>query len=302
MNPQTALCLNGTKCANLWNLTKCEENSSRFRAMSQKSSLQFTSTISASLITGLLKLECKKRILASSVQVWAGFCAVLTLWMKMTGGCSSCCQQNISCIKPISVDCFEIPPPPSSYLTGSYLHYVQDYLPPIMFSDPLYKRLQSVERLTNVNIQKMGIKTEIWSSKSFVYRDLLCVLFASCPCSGAGETPYLPRGLDALDDGHADQDPGYQQGQGHLPVQPTGVVDGAGDVESLTVPEVGGGWALLTFRHHDWDGDFVKENRKQIWSVTAATLKPAKWNIKKHPMTGAVRDPASNRDLKKVHF
>lgn len=66
-------------------------------------------------------------------------------------------------------------------------------------------------------------------------------MFASCPCSGAGETPYLPRGLDALDDSHADQDPGDQQGQGHLPVQPAGVVDGAGDVESLPVPEVGGG-------------------------------------------------------------
>lgn len=72
---------------------------------------------------------------------------------------------------------------------------------------------------------------------------IYCVscMFASCPCNGARKTPYLPRGLDALDDSHADQDPGYQQGQGHLPVQPASVVDGAGDVESLPVPEVGGG-------------------------------------------------------------
>ena len=55
------------------------------------------------------------------------------------------------------------------------------------------------------------------------------------------ETPYLPRGLDALHDGHADDDPGSQQGQGHPPVEAAGVVDAAGDVERLPVPEVGGG-------------------------------------------------------------
>lgn len=62
-----------------------------------------------------------------------------------------------------------------------------------------------------------------------------------CPCCEATHTLYLPRGLDALDDSKADQDPSHQQGQGHLPVQATCVVDGAGDVESLAVPEVSGG-------------------------------------------------------------
>lgn len=46
----------------------------------------------------------------------------------------------------------------------------------------------------------------------------------------AKDTPHLPRGLNALDDSQADQDPSHQQGQGHLPVQATCVVDGAGDV------------------------------------------------------------------------
>lgn len=87
---------------------------------------------------------------------------------------------------------------------------------------------------------------------------------------GAEESPYLPRGLDALDDRHADQDPGHQQGQRHLPVQPAGVVNGAGDVESLAVPEVSGGRALLTFRHHDCGG--VKEKSVRIRSVVAAML------------------------------
>lgn len=53
--PQTSLCLFGTECVNLWNLSKCEENSLRFREMSQKSSSQyFTSTISVHLIPGIL--------------------------------------------------------------------------------------------------------------------------------------------------------------------------------------------------------------------------------------------------------
>lgn len=55
------------------------------------------------------------------------------------------------------------------------------------------------------------------------------------------DTPYLPRGLDALDDSQADHDPSHQQGQCHFPVQAAGVVDGAGYVESLAVPEVSGG-------------------------------------------------------------
>lgn len=61
------------------------------------------------------------------------------------------------------------------------------------------------------------------------------------PCCAAWETPYLPGGLDALDDGQADNDPGPQQGQGHPPIQPAAVIDGAGDVQGLPVPEIGGG-------------------------------------------------------------
>ena len=65
------------------------------------------------------------------------------------------------------------------------------------------------------------------------------------------ETLYLPRGLDTLDDGQANDDPGAQQGQGHPPVEAARVVDTAGDVQRLPVPEVGGGRALLTlWLHH----------------------------------------------------
>lgn len=108
-----------------------------------------------------------------------------------------------------------------------------------------------------------------------LYAYLRCcqgMFFQTRPCCGGEENPYLPRGLDALDDSHADQDPGHQQGQGHLPVQPAGVVNGAGDVESLAVPEVSGGRALLTFRHHDCDREGVKENRIRIKPVVAAML------------------------------
>lgn len=72
-------------------------------------------------------------------------------------------------------------------------------------------------------------------------------------CSPASPR-YLPRRLDALDDGQADQDPGDKQGQGHLPVQAARVVDAAGDVESLPVPEVSGGRALLALRLHNFGG------------------------------------------------
>ena len=73
----------------------------------------------------------------------------------------------------------------------------------------------------------------------------------AAPALVGRETPYLPRGLDALNDGHADDDPGAQQGQGHPPVEAARVVDAAGDVEGLPVPEVGGGRALLTLWLHD---------------------------------------------------
>lgn len=97
--PQTTLCLFGTECANLWNLSKCEENSLRFREMSQISSSQyFTGTISAHLLNRLLNLECKKKEFWSSIDScgWMLCCAVwFTLWMNITGACSSCCQKNI---------------------------------------------------------------------------------------------------------------------------------------------------------------------------------------------------------------
>lgn len=67
----------------------------------------------------------------------------------------------------------------------------------------------------------------------------------------AMETPYLPRWLDAFDNCQADHDPSHQQGQSHLPVQAACVVDGAGNVKSLAVPEVSGGWALLALWHHN---------------------------------------------------
>lgn len=84
---------------------------------------------------------------------------------------------------------------------------------------------------------------------------LISIVCRFGPCCVATETPYLPRGLDALDDSQADQDPSHQQGQHHLPVQAPRVVDGAGDVESLAVPEVSGGRALFTLWHHDYNGN-----------------------------------------------
>lgn len=83
--------------------------------------------------------------------------------------------------------------------------------------------------------------------------NLYCLFSWRLSCCGASETPYLPRGLDALDDGQTDQDPGHQQAQGHLPVQPAAVVDAAGDVESLSVPEVSGGRTLLALWLHNCD-------------------------------------------------
>lgn len=92
--------------------------------------------------------------------------------------------------------------------------------------------------------------------------------------------PYLPRGLDALDDSQADHDPSHKQGQGHLPVQAAGVVDGAGNVESLAVPEVSGGRALLTLRHHDYNNN---EERQGNGINCAPSMESA--NIQNHCWT-----------------
>lgn len=62
--------------------------------------------------------------------------------------------------------------------------------------------------------------------------------------------PYLSGRLDSLDHGEADQSPGGQQGQGHLPVETSALRDAVGDVQGLAVPVVGGGRALLALRHH----------------------------------------------------
>lgn len=89
-----------------------------------------------------------------------------------------------------------------------------------------------------------------------------------CPCCEATHTRYLPRGLDALDNRQADQDPSHQQGQGHLQVQAACVIDGAGDVESLAVPEVSGGRAFLTLRHHDYSSKDEGRGNRIISSST----------------------------------
>lgn len=70
-------------------------------------------------------------------------------------------------------------------------------------------------------------------------------------CGAVQALPYLPRGGDALDDSEADNDPGHQQRQGHFDVEAAALCDGAGGVESLSIPEVGGGRALVTFGLHD---------------------------------------------------
>lgn len=62
--------------------------------------------------------------------------------------------------------------------------------------------------------------------------------------------PYLPRGLDPLDHGEANQSPGSQQAQGHPPVESSTLRDAVRDVQGLAVPVVGGGRALLALRHH----------------------------------------------------
>lgn len=62
---------------------------------------------------------------------------------------------------------------------------------------------------------------------------------------------HLPRGLDAFDHSQANKAPGHQQTQGHLPVEPSALRDGVGDVQGLAVPEVGGGRAPLAFGLHN---------------------------------------------------
>lgn len=83
--------------------------------------------------------------------------------------------------------------------------------------------------------------------------ELILMVCRLNPCCEAMDNPYLPGGLDALDDSQTDHDPSHQQGQGHLPVQAAGVVNGAGYVESLAVPEVSGGWAFLTLWLHNYN-------------------------------------------------
>lgn len=52
---------------------------------------------------------------------------------------------------------------------------------------------------------------------------------------------YLPGGGDPFDDGEADDNPGYEERQGHFDVEAAALSDGAGGVQSLAIPEVGCG-------------------------------------------------------------
>lgn len=62
---------------------------------------------------------------------------------------------------------------------------------------------------------------------------------------------YLPRGGDSFDDGEADDDPGHKQRQSHFDVEAAALCDGAGGVQSLTIPEIGCGRAFVTLRLHN---------------------------------------------------
>lgn len=92
------------------------------------------------------------------------------------------------------------------------------------------------------------------------------------------ETTYLPRGLDAFDDSEADHDPSHQQRQRHFPVETACVLDGAGDVESLAVPEVSGGRALLTLRLDNYDR---KETTGMVMICGSMTQRPRKSPVRK---------------------
>lgn len=62
---------------------------------------------------------------------------------------------------------------------------------------------------------------------------------------------HLPRRGDPFDDSEADDDPGHQQRQRHLDVEAAALCNGAGGVQSLTIPEIGCGRAFVTLRLHD---------------------------------------------------
>lgn len=62
---------------------------------------------------------------------------------------------------------------------------------------------------------------------------------------------YLPGGGDSFDDSEADDDPGHQQRQSHFDVEAAALCNGAGGVESLTIPEIGCSRAFVTLRLHN---------------------------------------------------
>lgn len=62
---------------------------------------------------------------------------------------------------------------------------------------------------------------------------------------------HLPRGSDSFNDGEADNDPGYQQRQGHFDVEAAALRDGAGRVQGLPVPEICRGRAFVAFWLHN---------------------------------------------------
>ena len=69
---------------------------------------------------------------------------------------------------------------------------------------------------------------------------LFCSTLSPSKC-GRPLATHLPRGLDALDDSHAHDAPGHEEAQSHLPVEAPTLRDGVGDVQGLSVPEVGSG-------------------------------------------------------------
>lgn len=62
---------------------------------------------------------------------------------------------------------------------------------------------------------------------------------------------YLPGGGDPSDDGEADDDPGHEQREGHFDVEAAALCDGAGGVQSLTVPEISRSRAFVTLWLHN---------------------------------------------------
>lgn len=84
--------------------------------------------------------------------------------------------------------------------------------------------------------------------------------------NNANRETCLPRRLDSLDHGEANNRPGNQQAHSHLPVESSTLGDAVGDVQGLAVPVVGGGRALLTLWHHIF-GKKMEDVMPQPWKT-----------------------------------